>query len=82
MLSIAGSIGVGLVSGWAAARLLSHARWWVIARVLLGLAVQGMVVLGLASARGAIAFGGALALGVLLGLLWVRRLELRYGAAG
>ena len=82
MLSIAGSIGLGLVSGWVAARLVRHARWFVVARVLLGLIIQGLVVLGLASARGAIAFGCALALGALLGALWVRRLELRYGAAG
>ena len=31
MLSIAGSIGLGLVSGWAAARLMRHTRWFVVA---------------------------------------------------
>lgn len=81
MFSIVGSIGIGLVSGWAAARLIGHARWFVAARVLLGLLVQGLVVLGFTSVRGALAFGGAAALAALLGALWLRRLELRYGAA-
>src|SRR5262245_29364087 len=82
VLSILGSIGLGLVWGWAAARLVYRARWIVVARVLIGLILQGLVVLVFTSPRVVIAFGGAVVLAALLGWQWVRRLELRYGAVG
>ena len=49
MLQIIGGIGIGLVSGWLTTRLIYQARWPVVVRVLLGLIVQGSVVLGLTS---------------------------------
>lgn len=78
---IAGGIGVGLVLGWAAARLLYRAPWNVRVWVLLGLAAQGLTVLALASAAPAIGFVGALALSALACATRVRSLEARYGRA-
>jgi len=82
VLGIAGSIGLGLVWGWAAARLTYRARWVVVVRVLLGLILQAQLVLFFTSQRDLLAFGGAAVLAALLGWLWVRRLELRYRALG
>ena len=82
MLSILGSIGLGLVWGWAAARLIYRAQWIVVARVLIELILQALVVLVFTSPRAVIAFAGAVVLAALLSWLWVRRLELRYGAIG
>jgi len=82
MLSILGAIGLGLVWGWAAARLAYRARWTVVVRVLLGLILQAELVLAFTSPRAMIAFGGAVVFAALLGWLWVRRLDLRYRAIG
>lgn len=79
MLIVAGSVGLGLVWGWAAARLIHRSRWTVAVRTLLGLVIQGLVVLALATPPDLLAFAGAVALGALLGALWLRRLESRYG---
>jgi F0F1-type ATP synthase assembly protein I len=76
---IAGGIGLGLVLGWAAARLIYRAPWHVRVWVLLGLVAQGLTVLALASAVAAIGFGVALALSGLACATWVRSLEARYG---
>jgi hypothetical protein len=78
MLVVIGSVGLGLVWGWVAARLIYHARWTVVVRVLLGLVAQGLVVLQLASPRVLLWFGGATAIGALVCLTWVRTLEARY----
>jgi hypothetical protein len=82
VLSIAGSIGLGLVWGWLVARLTYRARWFVVVRVLIGLILQGLLVLFFTSPRAVMAFAGAVALAALVGWLWVRTLELRYGATG
>ena len=76
---IAGGIGMGLVLGWAAARLIYRAPWHVRAWVLLGLVSHGLIVLELASAAAAIAFGIALTVSGLACATWVRSLEARYG---
>jgi hypothetical protein len=81
MLSLLGGIGLGLVWGALAARLIFRARWTVVLRVLLGLLVQGLVVLRLGALGATLAFAGATALSALLGALWLRRLAARYGAA-
>lgn len=82
MLSLLGGIGLGLVWGALAARLLFRAHWTVALRVLLGLIVQGLVVLRLGALSATLAFAGAVALSALLSALWLRRLAARYGAAG
>ena len=78
MLVAIGGIGLGLVWGWVAARLIYHARWTVVVRVLLGLVAQGLVVIQLASPRVLLWFGGAVAVSALVCLIWVRTLEARY----
>jgi hypothetical protein len=82
MLQVLGAIGLGLVWGWLAARLLYHTRWSVVISVLLGLVAQGLIVLRLSSARAALWFCGALVVGGLIGLIWIRTLEARRLAAG
>jgi F0F1-type ATP synthase assembly protein I len=79
---IAGGIGMGLVLGWAAARLFYGAPWNVRVWVLLGLVAQSLIVLELASAAAAIGFGVALAVSALACATWVRSLEARYGRVG
>ena len=76
---IAGGIGIGLVLGWAAARLLYRAPWNVRIWVLLGLIAQSLIVLELASLAAAIGFGIALLVSALACATWVRSLEARYG---
>jgi len=76
---IAGGIGIGLVLGWAAARLIYRAPWHVRVWELLGLVAQGLTVLALAPASAAIGYAGALALSGLACAAWVRSLEARYG---
>jgi F0F1-type ATP synthase assembly protein I len=76
---IAGGIGIGLVLGWAAARLLHRAPWKVRIWVLLSLIAQSLIVLELASLAAAIGFGIALLVSALACATWVRSLEARYG---
>jgi hypothetical protein len=76
---IAGGIGLGLVLGWSAARLIYRAPWNVRVWVLLGLVAQGLAVLALASAAAAIGFGFALVVSALAYAAWMRSLEARYG---
>ena len=72
---IAGGIGMGLVLGWAAARLLYRTPWNVRVWVLLGLVAQSLIVLELASAEAVIGFGVALAVSALACATWVRSLR-------
>jgi hypothetical protein len=75
---IAGGIGTGLVVGWLAARLVDRARWTVVARVLLGVIIQSIVVLRLTSPEIVLWFAGALLIGALLCTIWLRTLQARY----
>jgi hypothetical protein len=81
MLHMLGAIGVGLVSGWAAGRLIYRAPWNVALWVLLGLAAQGLIVLRLTALPTLIGFVIALALAAVTCISWVRSLEARYGRA-
>lgn len=76
---IAGGVGIGLVLGWAAARLIYRAPLRVRVWVLLGLVAQSLIVLELASALAAIGFGIALTASALACATWVRSLAARYG---
>jgi hypothetical protein len=80
-MAIAGCIGLGLVWGWVAARLIHSARWTVVARVLVGLLVQGVLALRLATTGATIALGVAALVGAIVCHGWVRALERQYGAA-
>ncbi len=78
MLSAAGSASLGLVWGWLVVRRVRGARWPLVVRMLLWMAVQVLLVAWLAAPQGLIWF----AIGVLAGALvchaWVRALEKRY----
>ena len=76
---IAGGIGIGLVIGWVAARLILRAPWNVRVWVLLSLIVLGLIVFQLVSPAAAIGFGVALLFGALICSTRVRALEARYG---
>jgi hypothetical protein len=78
MLAMVGAVGLGLVWGWLAVRLCRRARWPLVARVLLWLAVQALVVVWLASFRALLAFAAAALLSALLCAAWLRALALRY----
>ncbi|HJZ45627.1 MAG TPA: hypothetical protein VKE41_00615 [Roseiflexaceae bacterium] len=82
MLQILGGIGVGLVNGWLAARLMYQARWTVIVYVLLWLIAQSIVILGLTSPVVLLWFAGALFISALLCIAWLRLLQARYGSTG
>jgi hypothetical protein len=79
MLSIFGCAGLGLVWGWLVVRRVRGARWPLVVRMLLWIAVQALLVLWLATPQALIWF----AIGVLAGALvchaWVRALVARYG---
>jgi hypothetical protein len=75
VIHLAGSIGLGLVWGWVAARLIWRARWDVAARVLLGLLAQGLVSVYLASELATVWAAAAAATGALICYGWLRRLE-------
>ena len=79
MLHMLGGIGVGLVMGWAAARLIYGAPWNVILWILLGLLAQSLIVLQLTAWPVVIGYATALGLGGLSCATWVRSLETRYG---
>lgn len=76
---IAGGIGIGLVVGWAAARLTRHAPWHVRAWVTLSLIALALIVFEFAALPAMIAFGIALLVSALACSSWVRALEARYG---
>jgi hypothetical protein len=77
---IAGSIGTGLVVGWLAARLLYHARWMMRVWLLLGLIVQGLLVLQIASPDAMLWFWVAALAVALICFGWLRELERRRAA--
>ena len=77
---IAGAIGTGLVLGWVAARLLYRARWSVRLVLLLGLIVQGALVLWIGSLPAAIWFVAVALLTGFICIAWVRELERRRAA--
>lgn len=79
---IAGSVGLGLVWGWLAVRLCRGARWPKIARVLLSIVVQALVVGWLATPAALAGFAAALLVGVATCAAWLRALALRFGARG
>ena len=76
---IAGGIGIGLVVGWVAARLIWRAPWNVRVWVLLSLIALGLIVFQLAGRAAAIGFGVALLFSALVCATRVRMLEARYG---
>jgi hypothetical protein len=76
---IAGGVGVGLVVGWVAARLLLGAPWKVRVWVLLSIIALGLIVFQLASQAAAIGFAVALLFSALACATWVRALEVRFG---
>ncbi len=78
---IAGGIGMGLVVGWVAARLLLGATWNVRVWVLLSLIALGLAVFQLASSAATIGFAVALLFSGLACSARVRALEARYGRA-
>jgi F0F1-type ATP synthase assembly protein I len=79
MLHMLGGIGVGLVAGWAAGRLIYRAPWNVVVWVLLGVLAQGLIVLRLTALPVLIGYAAALGIGALACVTWVRSLEARYG---
>ena len=78
-MQIAGGVGVGLVVGWVAARLLLGAPWNVRVWVLLSIIALGLIVVQLASPAAAIGFVVALLLSALACATKVRALEARFG---
>jgi hypothetical protein len=76
---IAGGIGIGLVVGWVAARLILGAPWNVRVWVLLSLIALGLIVFQLGSPAATIGFGVALLFSALACSARVRALEIRYG---
>ena len=74
---IAGGIGMGLVVGWLAGRLLVHARWSVRIWIVLGFIAQGGLVLRIASLPAALWFVVAALLMALICIAWVRAMEHR-----
>ena len=78
---IAGGVGIGLVSGCLAARLLYRAPWMSFVRLLLGVLVQGALILKLSSPQVVIWFISALLISALVCVAARRALEARYGSA-
>ncbi len=76
---IAGGIGMGLVIGWVAARLLLGAPWKVRVWVLLGLVALGLMVFQLAALAPTIGFVVALLFSALACATRVRALEAHFG---
>jgi hypothetical protein len=81
VLSIAGSIGLGLVWGWLLVRRVRGARWPLVVRMLLWLVVQGLVVAKLASLQAVVWFAISVLVSALVYYAWVRALALRYDSA-
>lgn len=81
MLHILGGLGLGLVWGWLAARILYRAHWVARLRILLGVAVQALVVQWLATSQAVMLFTIATGLSGLVGTLWLRRLAARANTA-
>ena len=71
---IAGGIGMGLVVGWLAGRLLGRTRWSVRVGILLGLIAQGVLVLRIASLAATLWFGVAALAAALVCYGWLREL--------
>jgi hypothetical protein len=81
VLSIAGSIGLGLVWGWLVVRRVRGARWPLVLRMLLWLAVQAVLVARLASPQLVAWFAISVLVSALVCHTWLRRLEQRYSSA-
>jgi hypothetical protein len=77
---IAGGVGVGLVVGWVAARLLLGAPWKVRVWVLLSIIALGLIVFQLASQAATIGFAVALLAASLICYGWLRELAHRRAA--
>jgi hypothetical protein len=78
MLVVAGVVGLGLVWGWIAARLVYRARRWTLfATALLGLIAQALFVARLGPPRATLWFAAAVAIGALLATAWLRTIEAR-----
>lgn len=76
---LAGSVGLGLVWGWLAVLACRGARWQKIARVLLSIVVQALVVGWLATPAALVGFAVALVVSAAVCAAWLRALELRFG---
>jgi hypothetical protein len=81
MLTLIGCVGLGLVWGWLAVRRVRRARWPLVVRMLLWIAIQALLVAWMAGPPALAGF----AIGVLAGALvchaWVRALEQRYSGS-
>jgi len=73
----AGGIGIGLVAGWLAGRLLHRARWPGRAVLLLGLIALSALVLRIATPTATLWFVAAALLAAFVCIGWVRELERR-----
>ncbi len=81
MLSIAGSIGLGLVWGWLVVRRVRGARWPLVVRMLLWVIVQALLVAKLASLQAVVWFAVSVLVSALVWYAWFRTLALRYDNA-
>jgi hypothetical protein len=81
VLSILGSIGLGLVWGWVLVRRLRGARWPLVVRMLLWLVVQAVLVAKLASPQLVVWFAISVLASALVCHAWIRMLVLRYDSA-
>ncbi|MFN8505550.1 hypothetical protein [Kouleothrix sp.] len=79
MIAVLGGIGLGLVWGWLAVRLLAGARRAMAVRVPLWLALQALLVAYLGAPGALAGFAAGLAAGVLLARAWRSALEWRAG---
>jgi hypothetical protein len=74
---ITGTILLGIVWGWLSVRLMRGNRWTAIVRVVLGIAGQALVAAKIVAPLGVLWFAGGVIGGILIGIIWVRSLELR-----
>jgi len=81
MLSVLGSIGLGLVWGWMLVRRVRGARWPLVLRMLLWLVVQAVLVARLASPQLVVWFAISVLASALVCRAWIRRLVQRYDTA-
>lgn len=79
MLSVLGGIGLGLVWGWLAERLVVGDRPMRAARMLLWVGVQALLVAAIGTPGMLGAFAAGLAAGTLLARAWRRTIEWRTG---
>jgi hypothetical protein len=76
-MPILGTIGLGLVWGWLAARSIYGARWTALVFVALGLAAQGLLVPQVVVSQAVPWFVGAGVVSFAVCLGWLRALRRR-----